>query len=597
MSTYSPDLEARSPVQIAPPIAYHVRKLLNQNLSQLVPIVSGKTADSLSDLNAILEDLYCNAAEIASATRQLEHLGVFHQTLSTQGTQHSQQLREAEQKIFWLLGYKFQDKANQGKVLLVEGTPEHQQVLSTGLAMQGYEVQGYEVQGFSQGEAILTLTQQFQPDVILLDVQSGQDGYAICQQLKADPTSREIPVIFMGASEEVQSKIQAFEVGGEDYIVKPLQVREVIVRVEHQMKVRNLQKELAQKNDRLQQEVEERKHIEDRYRDMFMNAIDGLFQTTPDGCYIKANPSLAKIYGYESIEELISCITDISQQLYVQPGQRETMAQYLKEHGEILGAESQVYRKDGSTIWISESVRAVKDQQGELLYYEGIVRDMTERRKIEHRLRRHRKESEKLLQSILPQSIGDRLRKEPGVIADGFEEVTVLFADIPSFTRLSSQITPTEQVELLNRLFSAYDHLVEQHGLEKIKTIRDVYFAAGGVPLPKANHAEAIADMALAMLAVADQVQKDLGQPFQIRVGINTGAVVAGVLGTKRFTYDLWGDTVNVASRMQAYGLPGKIQVTPATYQRLQGKYPFEKRGAIEIHGIGQMETYWLTGK
>jgi adenylate cyclase len=371
----------------------------------------------------------------------------------------------------------------------------------------------------------------------------------------------------------------------------------VIVRIEHQIKLRNLQKELAKKNDRLHQEIEDRKQIEERYRDIFMNAIDGLFQTTPDGHYIKANPSLAKIYGYESVEELMSCITDISQQLYVQPGQRETLSQHLKEQGQLLGAESQVYRKDGSTIWISESVRAVKNQQGELLYYEGTVRDMTERRKIEFKLRRHRKESERLLQSILPQSIGDRLRKEPGAIADSFEEVTVLFADIHSFTPLSSRITPTAQVELLNRLFSAYDQLVEQHGLEKIKTIRDVYFVAGGVPLPKADHSEAIAEMAIAMLQAADQVQAALCEPFQIRIGISTGAVVAGVLGTKRFTYDLWGDTVNLASRMQAYGLPGKIQVAPATYQRLQGKYKFEERGAIEIHGIGQMQTYWLTGK
>jgi adenylate cyclase len=590
MSTYSPDLETRSS-QISPAVAYHIRKLLNQNLSQLVPIVPSLTADSLSNLNAVLESLYRDAAEIAAATRQLEHLGVFHKTLSTQGTQHGQQLKETEQKIFWLLGYKPQGKANQGKVLMVDGA--EQRVLSTGLAMQGYEVQR-----LTSGEAVLTTTQQFQPDIILLDVQTpGMDGYEICQQLKADPLTREIPVIFVGAAEDVQGKIQAFEVGGEDYIAKPLQVQEVIVRVEHQIKLRNLQKELAQKHDRLQKEIEERKQIEDRYRDMFMNAIDGLFQTTIDGHYIKANPSLAKIYGYESVEEMMSCITDISQQLYVQPGQRETLSEYLKEHGEILGAESQVYRKDGSTIWISESIRVVKNSQGELLHYEGTVRDMTERRKIEHRLRRHRKESEKLLQSILPQSIGERLRKEPGAIADSFEDVTVLFADIPSFTPLSSQLVPTAQVELLNRLFSAYDQLVEQHGLEKIKTIRDLYFAAGGVPLPKADHAEAIAEMALAMLDAAKQVQHGLGQSFQIRIGINTGSVVAGVLGTKRFTYDLWGDTVNIASRMQAYGLPGKIQVTPATYYRLRDKYQFERRGAIEIHGIGQMETYWLSGK
>uniref|UniRef100_A0ACD5GPB2 Adenylate/guanylate cyclase domain-containing protein n=1 Tax=Desertifilum tharense IPPAS B-1220 TaxID=1781255 RepID=A0ACD5GPB2_9CYAN len=175
--------------------------------------------------------------------------------------------------------------------------------------------------------------------------------------------------------------------------------------------------------------------------------------------------------------------------------------------------------------------------------------------------------------------------------------MTVLFADIVNFTELSSQITPIELLERLNHIFSAFDRLVAQYSLEKIKTIGDAYMVVGGVPTPRIDSAEAVADMALAMQAEAIALSRELQQPFALRIGMNTGAVVAGVIGTKKFSYDLWGDTVNVASRMESQGEPGKIQVTQATYARLKGKYRMEARGAIAIKGKGEMVTYWLLGQ
>ncbi|MCG8368513.1 MAG: adenylate/guanylate cyclase domain-containing protein, partial [Pseudanabaenales cyanobacterium] len=157
--------------------------------------------------------------------------------------------------------------------------------------------------------------------------------------------------------------------------------------------------------------------------------------------------------------------------------------------------------------------------------------------------------------------------------------------------------SPTQLVILLNQIFSAFDQLTEQFGLEKIKTIGDAYMVAGGLPMPRPDHAEAIADMALAMRREIARLSQTLNHPLSIRIGINSGPVVAGVIGTKKFIYDLWGDTVNIASRMESQGRASGIQIAPATYTHLQGKYTFESRGPIEVKGRGQIETYWLTGK
>jgi class 3 adenylate cyclase len=173
----------------------------------------------------------------------------------------------------------------------------------------------------------------------------------------------------------------------------------------------------------------------------------------------------------------------------------------------------------------------------------------------------------------------------------------VLFADIVGFTTRSQQITPEQVVEGLDDLFSAFDKFAQQQGLEKIKTIGDAYMVAGGLPDPRPDHAEAVAEMAL---AIRDEVAGRLdpaGQPLAVRIGIDTGPVVAGVIGRSKFSYDLWGDTVNTASRMESHGVPGCIQVTDRTYQRLRDSYRFELRGPIPVKSMGEVVTYFLLGR
>jgi class 3 adenylate cyclase len=205
--------------------------------------------------------------------------------------------------------------------------------------------------------------------------------------------------------------------------------------------------------------------------------------------------------------------------------------------------------------------------------------------------------SERLLLNILPEPIAARLKQGEHTIADSFSEVSLLFVDIAEFTPLAAEMTPAELVFLLSRIFSAFDQLARKYGLEKIKTIGDAYMVAGGIPTPRPDHAEAIAEMALDIQEIISHFKSKENEPLRVRVGIHTGPVVAGVIGIYKFSYDLWGDTVSIASRMEKQGICGCIQVTMATYERLKYKYLFEERGRIWIKGKGDMTTYFLTGR
>jgi len=212
-------------------------------------------------------------------------------------------------------------------------------------------------------------------------------------------------------------------------------------------------------------------------------------------------------------------------------------------------------------------------------------------------LRVERAKSERLLLNVLPAPIAERLKEQEGVIAESFEEATILFADVVGFTQMSARVTPEELVHLLNEIFSAFDRLAHRHRLEKIKTIGDCYMVVAGLPMRRADHVEAMAEMALDMQAALAQFNETRNAALNIRTGINTGPVVAGIIGTAKFAYDLWGDAVNTASRMESHSVPGRIQVTNATYERLREKYVFEERGPITIKSKGEMLTYFLVGR
>ena len=210
---------------------------------------------------------------------------------------------------------------------------------------------------------------------------------------------------------------------------------------------------------------------------------------------------------------------------------------------------------------------------------------------------REQAKSERLLLNVLPEPVAARLKQEDGIIADAYAAVTVLFADIVGFTPLTERLSASNVVALLDRVFARWDALAAEHGVEKIKTIGDAYMVAGGIPTPRADHAEAIAEMALAMGPEVAHLAAETGHALEVRIGIDTGPVVAGVIGRAKFSYDLWGDTVNTASRMQSHAPRGAIQVTARTFDRLRHRYELRARGTIEVKGKGLMRPYLLLGR
>jgi class 3 adenylate cyclase/CheY-like chemotaxis protein len=363
-----------------------------------------------------------------------------------------------------------------GSILIVDDNLNNLTLLKRILSRSGYKVQLA-----TSGQLAIDSVELTQPDLILLDIMMpDMDGYEVCTRLKANDRTRGIPIIFLSALVEVADKVKAFNVGGVDYITKPFEPVEVVARVENQLRLRELELQLRDKNMMLHREIAFREQAEVEMR--------LLLETTK--------------FQKEQIEEL--------------------------------------------------------------------------------------------LLNILPKPIADRLQEGQSLIADSFLDVSVLFADLVGFTHFAAHKSAAETVKVLNHIFSQFDQLSLQHGLEKIKTIGDAYMVVGGLPEPKANHAEAIARMALDMQAAVAKFNVKNNQSFSLRIGINIGSVVAGVIGLTKFSYDLWGDTVNVAHRMESNGIPGEIQVTEAVYERLKDKFVFKMRGAIEVKGKGKMVTYLL---
>lgn len=211
-------------------------------------------------------------------------------------------------------------------------------------------------------------------------------------------------------------------------------------------------------------------------------------------------------------------------------------------------------------------------------------------------LRAEREKSENLLLNILPKEIAEILKNQGGTIADRYDQVSILFADLANFTPLSAELPPNEMVGLLNQIFTYFDSLVDQCGVEKIETVGDEYMAACGIPRPHLKHAQAIAHLALQMLSYMTSFPSHNGRRLEIRIGIHSGPVVAGVIGRKKFAFELFGDTVNTANRMQSHGVPGKIQITRATYELIKDEFICEPRGKVMVKGKGELETWFLVG-
>ncbi|CAM2162547.1 adenylate cyclase [Paraburkholderia sacchari] len=304
-------------------------------------------------------------------------------------------------------------------------------------------------------------------------------------------------------------------------------------------------------------------------------------------------------------------------------GEGEFVRCDFEVYGQLAGAE---------TIVVDFSILPIKDSNGDVIFLLPEGRNITEKKRAEAALARKNEElqaswqliqrqrdelqslydklaveqkmSERLLLNLLPYPIAERLKARPDliadsipeIIADSFTEVTVLFADIVAFTQFSTNMAPEQLVAFLNEIFTEFDNIADHRGLEKIKTIGDSYMAAAGLPDPAPDHAARAAHMSLDMIDALGRINRRHGYNLQMRIGINSGPVVAGVIGRRKFIYDLWGAAVITASRMESHSVAGRVQVTDATRRLLGDRFLFEERGAIEAKGIGTLHTWFLTG-
>lgn len=321
----------------------------------------------------------------------------------------------------------------------------------------------------------------------------------------------------------------------------------------------------------------------------------------------------------------------------VSPETRATLRDMIRRasQGEFVRCDFEVYGQatGNDTIIVDFSLTPVRDQNGKIVFLLPEGRNITEKKRAEAEIARKNGEleasrqlicrqrdelqnlydkliaeqqvSERLLLNLLPSPIAERLKARPElvadsipeVIADSFPDVTVLFADIAAFTRFAAGMSPEQLVGVLNEIFAEFDIIANRRGLEKIKTIGDAYMAAAGIPEAAPDHAARAAHMALDMIDALKRFNHRSGNNLQIRIGINSGAVVAGVIGRHKFIYDLWGDAVNTASRMESHGVAGRVQVTDATRNRLGEPFHFQERGMIKAKGIGTLHTWFLSGR
>lgn len=396
----------------------YLQQLLHQNLDRFLNFPPASRA-SLGEapLDSVPDGAELSPLPLRSCLELVEPLLLQHQQLVAQSGVSRHQLRQVESELFGRLGLQLKPEQVRSRLLLVDDSLEVLRLLRT---MLGYR--GYEVYDLANSELAFARAYELQPDLILLDILMPQlDGYTICQQLKQNPRTAHIPVVFISAIDQPVDKVKAFGLGAMDYISKPFQIEEVWARVEHQLSLAELRSRLEAQNVRLQQELQFRSQSHPLpvpqadpasqpdsqpdpqlpYQQLFEHAVDGMYQTSLEGRFLRVNPALAQMLGYSCPETLVTSIDSVAQQVYVEPSRRSEFLQYLHRHGAIAQFESQVYRQDGTTLWISESARSITDLQGNWIGYEGTIRDVTQQRLEQQQFWRQRLQVERSLLKLI----------------------------------------------------------------------------------------------------------------------------------------------------------------------------------------------------
>jgi PAS domain S-box-containing protein len=355
-------------------------------------------------------------------------------------------------------------------------------------------------------------------------------------------------------------------------------------------------------------DITERRRMEKRLRDsegqvrLLLNSTgEGIYGIDLQGNCTFANPACVRLLGFESDQDLLG--RNMHELVHhTRPNGEPYPMVECKIYqafrvGEGVHVDDEVIWRADGTSFPAEYWSYPMDRDGESIGSVLTFVDITERRQIETKLRQEHARAERLLLNVLPPTIAERLKAHPGkTIAEHFDEVTALFADVVGFTGLSERLSPHEAVELLNEVFTAFDRFADRYGVEKIRTIGDGYMVAAGAPVQRDDHCDAIARMALDMRDWMTDRRRSDTLPIQVRIGINSGSAVGAIVGTSKFHYDLWGDAINVAARMESLGEPGRIHVAEGAWEILRGGYRLESRGEVDVKGKGTMPTWYLEG-
>jgi adenylate cyclase len=567
----SPDPQT-API-LTPALSLYLRKLVRQNLDRLA--LNNTTAQTELD-PIILFDRLCQPGSLSAATIQELVVAVDrHQVLLQQGIKGRQALHQTEAEIFTLLGLRLTHSHAGGTVLIVDDTPGNLRLLSSALVQQGYAVRNA-----INGSLALSGAKTIRPDLILLDIMMpGMDGYEVCRRLKQDPQTQDIPIIFISAIDGSVDKVKAFEVGGVDYVSKPFQIEEVLVRIEHQLRISNLQSRLEEQNLRLQEDSQNRQSLELYYQQLWEGSSDGMYRTTADGSLTAVNQACAEIMGYDSPQQMVEIAKNVAD-FYTQPARWHEFVAQMQQQGQVINFESEMRQRSGEVIWITTTAQSMTNDVGQVLSYEGRIQEMQDKNVIAQR-ENSRRRLRRLLVSLFPKAIAKQFISDPqNRFAQAFSQATLLSIAVDA-ADLVAQGNPQKIIDSFNQILGIVETVAVRHGLEHIRSMGNTVLVAAGIPTVQSDHADRMVRFALDL--------KQQNVPLNLRMGIHSGPVVAGIVGgDQRLAYELYGETFTLTQDLAHQSHPNQILITSTTQKVLTGTYNL--RHNVE----GKIESYWL---
>ena len=450
---------------------------------------------------------------------------------------------------------------------------------------------GHQVHVAADGTAALETLQNQSIQLVISDwMMPEMSGVELISEIRKRFTDSYIYVILTSARNERNDMIEALESGADDFMARPFSPPELMARLA-------IGRRLVELENRLKQQTLDIARAKSEWEATTDSIPQLISLVDANGEVIRINGTVQRWGLSWASEAKGHTLPDLLKKVY--PDFANVFAEKWPEAHQQLktGIEYEFEGDDAGmghyfTVQF-EPINPFSEFTPDAPSFAAVsIMDITDRKKLELRLEAEHEKAENLLLNMLPRPVAEKLKQGTDTIAEYHTDVTVMFADLVGFTELTARLNPNDLMDLLNSVFSGFDMLADRHHVEKIKTIGDAYMVVAGVPEPAEDHAQRIMRMALAMQNAIQQINTHTGNALNLRIGIHTGPVVAGVIGMKKLNYDLWGETVNTASRMESNGVNGRIQVSTATYTALGDEFEFEARGKIEAKGLGKVQTY-----